>query len=45
MSMTIFLSPKPCRAAPGLSKILLEISNNFGLEQIVRTTINNTLIP
>ena len=39
------LSPKPGGTAPGLSKILLEISNDFGLEQIVRepTRINNTL--
>ena len=39
------LSPKPGGTAPGLSKLLLEISNDFGLEQIVRepTRINNTL--
>ena len=39
------LSPKPCGNAPGLSKILLEISNDYGLEQSVRgpTSINNTL--
>ena len=39
------LSPKPGATAPGLSKIHLEISNDFGLKQIVRepTRINNTL--
>ena len=39
------LGPKPGGNAPGLSKILLVISNDFGLEQIVRepTRINNTL--
>ena len=39
------LSPEPGGTAPGLSKIPPEISNDFGLEQIVRepTSINNTL--
>ena len=39
------LSTKPGGAAPGLSKQLIEITNDFGLEQVVRgpTRINNTL--
>ena len=39
------LGTKPSGAAPGLSIQLIEIANDFGLEQVVRgpTRINNTL--
>ena len=39
------LNPKPGGNASGLSQILLGMSNDFGLEQIVRepSRINNTL--
>ena len=39
------LNTKPGGVAPGLSKQLIEIANDFGLEQVVRepTRINNIL--
>ena len=39
------LNTKPGGITPGLSKQLIEITNDFGLEQVVRepTRINNTL--
>ena len=39
------LNTKPCGVNPGVSKQLIEITNDFGLEQVVRepTRINNIL--
>ena len=39
------LNTKPSGVAPGLSKQVIEITNDFGLEQVVRepTRINNIL--